>query len=313
MCKHSIHSPSNLETVVQLAKQCWKEERDFLEERLPSHRQGWRLEGATSNVEDYTLPGRWGLPSAPKRDNGIQPGANGCDLVDCDGLPPLCHCRHGCISSHVTRVGPTSPRFGPKECDESGMHTHLLFVAFQVTSISPYFLAGNAVGAALQIIRLYNSGVELLKNEEDWPHVGSAFTCDLWKSTTNKEYFTCMAHWVRDKVGGGLEFKQRVVTTCEVLVETMSITGEWWTAWYMFCYTFVVWKSSATPHARSEAIKMALLKLTAIRWKQCLPHASSWGNNCIICSFYAVLLGRLHGVCFCAMTLMRTLTLQRQC
>ena len=30
----------------------------------------------------------------------------------------------------------------------------------------------------------------------------------------------------------------------------------------MFCYTFVVWKSSATPRARSEAAKMALLKLT---------------------------------------------------
>ena len=35
MRKHSIHSPSNLEIVVQLVKQCWKEGRDFLEERLP--------------------------------------------------------------------------------------------------------------------------------------------------------------------------------------------------------------------------------------------------------------------------------------
>ena len=34
MRKYSIHSPSNLKIVVQLAKQCWKEWQDFLEERL---------------------------------------------------------------------------------------------------------------------------------------------------------------------------------------------------------------------------------------------------------------------------------------
>ena len=103
---------------------------------------------------------------------------------------------------------------------------HLLSAVFQVTSISPYFLVANAVGAAIQITRLYNSGVERLKNEEDWPRVQPAFTCDLWKSATNKEYFTCMAHWVRDKVGGGLELKQQVVATCEVPAETISVAGE---------------------------------------------------------------------------------------
>ena len=35
MHKHNINTPSDLETVLQLAKQCWKEGRDFLEERLP--------------------------------------------------------------------------------------------------------------------------------------------------------------------------------------------------------------------------------------------------------------------------------------
>ena len=66
------------------------------------------------------------------------------------------------------------------------MHTHLLFATFQVHSVSPYFLVANAAGAAVQITRLYNSGVERLKNEEDWAHVRLAFTCDLWKSATNK-------------------------------------------------------------------------------------------------------------------------------
>ena len=64
------------------------------------------------------------------------------------------------------------------------------------------------MGAVVQITRLCNSRVERLKNEEDWPCVRLAFTCDLWKSATNKEYFTCTVHWVRDKVGGGLELKR---------------------------------------------------------------------------------------------------------
>ena len=53
---------------------------------------------------------------------------------------------------------------------------------------------GNVVGAAIQITRMYNLSVERLKNEEDCPRMQPAFACDLWKSVTNKEYFTCMAH-----------------------------------------------------------------------------------------------------------------------
>ena len=65
-----------------------------------------------------------------------------------------------------------------------------------------------------------------MKKEKDWPHVQPAFIYDLWKSATNKEYFTCMAYWVRDKVGEGLELKQRMVTTCEMPAETISTEGE---------------------------------------------------------------------------------------
>ena len=92
-------------------------------------------------------------------------------------------------------IGPASPIFGPKECNELGMHTHLLFAAFQVTSLSAFSFVGNAVGATVQITRLYNSGVERLKNEEDWARMRLAFTCDLWKSVMRKEYFTSTAHW----------------------------------------------------------------------------------------------------------------------
>ena len=74
------------------------------------------------------------------------------------------------------------------------MHTYLLSAAFHVHFVSPYFLVANAMGTAGQITRLYNSRVERLKNEEDWARLWPAFTYDLWKSATNKEYFTCKAH-----------------------------------------------------------------------------------------------------------------------
>ena len=69
------------------------------------------------------------------------------------------------------------------------MHTHLLSAAFHVQSVSLYFLVANAVGATVQITRLYNLGVERLKNEEDWPRVRPAFTCDLWKSANKQGVF----------------------------------------------------------------------------------------------------------------------------
>ena len=106
------------------------------------------------------------------------------------------------------------------------MHTHLLSASFHVHSISPSFFVANVAVAARQITRLYNSGLERLKNKEDWARVRPAFTCDLWKSVTNKEFFTCTAHWVRDRVGAGLELKRRVVMTCEVLAETVFVEDE---------------------------------------------------------------------------------------
>ena len=64
-------------------------------------------------------------------------------------------------------VGPASPGSGLKECHDLGMHPHLLSASFHVRFVSPSFLVANGVVAAGQITRLYNSGVERLKNEED--------------------------------------------------------------------------------------------------------------------------------------------------
>ena len=62
---------------------------------------------------------------------------------------------------------------------------HLLSVVFHVTFVFTLFFVGNAMGAAIQITWVYNSGVKWLK-KEDWPRMQPAFTCDLWKSAMNK-------------------------------------------------------------------------------------------------------------------------------
>ena len=193
------------------------------------------------------------------------------------------------------RIGPASPKYGPKERGESGMHTHLVLVVFCVTFVSPYFL-----WVMLQVL-LHKSHGYITQEWSGWrwrrigyvcsqhspvtrdvplaknPSTGTAqqrlflvlkvvfhavvvisevlrlntksrcsrccrhiSTCDLWKLVMNKEYFTYVVHWVWGKVGGELELKWWVVITCEVPAETIYATGDWWTIWYIFCYTFLV-------------------------------------------------------------------------
>ena len=54
--KHNIHSPSNLETVVQLAKQCLKEAWDFPKEKLPSAGDS-KGRPRTRKITDYQVGG----------------------------------------------------------------------------------------------------------------------------------------------------------------------------------------------------------------------------------------------------------------
>ena len=58
MHKHNIHNPGDLEMVVQLVKQCWKEGRDFLEERLPVPRAGnSKGQPPTRKITNYQVGG----------------------------------------------------------------------------------------------------------------------------------------------------------------------------------------------------------------------------------------------------------------
>ena len=83
---------------------------------------------------------------------------------------------------------------------------HLLSAVSCVTSVAPCFCVGNGAGALVQITQLYNSRVERLKKEGDWLRMQPAFTCGLWKSMINTEYFFCATHWVWESgQGDGVE------------------------------------------------------------------------------------------------------------
>ena len=372
MRKHNIHSPSDLETVLQLAKQCWKEGRDFPEERLPIPRAGdSKGRPRTRKITDYQVGG------------GFRPHARGTMAysqvrravslwITMDYLP-YATVDTPAFWAMLRTLDPQAPDLGRKSVTSEVCIRICFLLCFRLLLFHLIFL-----WLMLRVL-LYKSHGCITQGWSGWRtrRIGHACgqhspaTCGSQQRT--RKHFTCMAHWVRDKVGGGLELKWRVVTTCEVLAETISVAGEWWTASYMFCYTFVVWKSSVTPRARSEAVKMELLKLTSHEVEavpstcfelteqlhnlffSCSPigspswclflrydiaahpyatttvlrldaavapyykkvvfwvHAASQGNNCITCSFRAVLLGRLHGASFCAMALLRTLTPLWQC
>ena len=127
---------------------------------------------------------------------------------------------------HVMCVGPASPGYRLKECGESGMHTHLLSAAFQLTSVSPYFFGGNVAGATVQITRLYNSGVERLKNEEDWPMRAASIHLRPMEVSDRQGVFYLHGALGAGQSRRGLELKRRVVTTCEVPAEIISAAGE---------------------------------------------------------------------------------------
>ena len=56
MHKHNIHNPSDLETVLQLVKQCWKEGWDFPEETLPRAGDS-KGQPRTQKITDYQAGG----------------------------------------------------------------------------------------------------------------------------------------------------------------------------------------------------------------------------------------------------------------
>lgn len=52
-----------------------------------------------------------------------------------------------------------------------------------------------------QITELYHESVEKIRDSNKWDLVRPAFTCDLWRSRTRREYFTLTMHYIDVKRG----------------------------------------------------------------------------------------------------------------
>ena len=79
------------------------------------------------------------------------------------------------------------------------------------------------------------------------------------------------------------------------------------------CYLFLRYDIVAHPYSTAAVLHFNTVVAPYCEKALFWADAVSQGNNCITCSSHAVLLGRLHAVCFCTMTLLHTLTALRQC
>ena len=84
-------------------------------------------------------------------------------------------------------------------------------------------------------------------------------------------------------------------TTALLVLSVQSVGSP---SWCLFLRHEIV----AHPYATATVLRFDAA--VAPYWGKMIfwAHAASQGNNCITCSFRAVLLGPLHGVCFCVMT-----------
>ena len=67
------------------------------------------------------------------------------------------------------------------------------------------------------------------------------------------------------------------------------------------CYLFLCYDIVAHPYGTAAVLHFDAAVAPYCGKAPFWADAVSQGNNCITCSFHAILLGRLHGVCFYAM------------
>ena len=124
MHNHSIHSPSYLETVVQLVKQCEKEGWDFPEESLPIPRASdSKGRPQTLKITDYQVRGGFRLHArGTMAYNQVRRAVSLWIAMDCLPYSPLL--TRLAFRAMLCALDEQAPDLGPKECDKSGMHTH---------------------------------------------------------------------------------------------------------------------------------------------------------------------------------------------
>ena len=82
---------------------------------------------------------------------------------------------------------------------------------------------------APQVKELYNESVEKIRDSNNWALIRPAFTCDLWRSRTRREYFTLTMHWIdvsRTDAGTEWKLRNRILGSIAVTAASVDHKGE---------------------------------------------------------------------------------------
>ena len=89
-----------------------------------------------------------------------------------------------------------------------------------------------------QITELYNESVEHIRDSNKWDMVRPAFTCDLWRSRTRREYFTLTMHYIEVKRGDACTqwlLHKRILGSVAVQATNIDHEGDKHGQWPAIC------------------------------------------------------------------------------
>ena len=89
-----------------------------------------------------------------------------------------------------------------------------------------------------QITELYNELVESIRDSNKWDLVRPAFTCDLWRSRTRREYFTLTMHYIdvkRGEAGTRWLLRKRILGSVAVQATNIDHEGDKDGNWAAVC------------------------------------------------------------------------------
>ena len=246
LTRHNIRDPDLVESLLEVARQCWAEGRKVPADKLPPAPEGLARLGVdprNRKITDYKPAGglRTHLPGSLAHAR-VKRAISLWIATDC---MPYATVDTPAFTAMVRSLDPQAPKLGRRavtsEVSAQSIASLVVTVcqwlssfAFFAETIGGTFLGRRACIDAirlrgyLQVSRLYHTGLQSLMKEEMWSVVRPAYTCDLWTSATRKEYMTCTAHWVHVPAqGGAWQLKRRVVFTREVSAETVDAEGAW--------------------------------------------------------------------------------------
>ena len=89
-----------------------------------------------------------------------------------------------------------------------------------------------------QITELYNESVATIRDSNKWDMVRPAFTCDLWRSRTRREYFTLTMHYIdvrRGDSGTQWLLQRRILGSVPVQATNIDHEGDQQCLWPVVC------------------------------------------------------------------------------